>query len=128
QTVQNLRSSIGEAAEQARMRGANKEAAALDSMKADIDKRVNLVQIGQGDAAEHFPPDVVAQWRKAIDLHADKQNRFARGPQAGMFRKGGDGNYQVEGGELAPKFFSPRLSQAEDIEALKRMRLGDPVL
>ncbi|MET3390634.1 hypothetical protein ABIC33_001257 [Variovorax sp. 1140] len=128
QTVQNLRSSIGEAAEQARMRGANKEAAALDSMKADIDKRVNLVQIGQGDAAENFPPDVVAQWRKAIDLHADKQDRFARGPQAGMFRKGGDGNYSVEGGELAPKFFSPRLSQAEDIEALKRMRLGDPVL
>ncbi|SEF19470.1 lytic transglycosylase domain-containing protein [Variovorax sp. NFACC27] len=128
QTVQNLRSSIGEAAEQARMRGANKEAAALDSMKADIDKRVNLVQIGQGDAGEHFPPDVVAQWRKAIDLHADKQDRFARGPQAGMFRKGGDGNYSVEGGELAPKFFSPRLSQAEDIEALKRMRLGDPVL
>jgi hypothetical protein len=70
----------------------------------------------------------VAQWRKAIDLHADKQERFARGPQAGMFRKGGDGNYAVEGGELAPKFFSPRLSQAEDIEALKRMRLGDPVL
>jgi len=127
-TVQNLRSSIGEAAEQARMRGANKEAAALDGMKADIDKRVNLVQIGQGDAAEHFPPDVVTQWRKAIDLHADKQDRFARGPQAGMFRKGGDGNYSVEGGELAPKFFSPRLSQAEDIESLKRMRLGDPVL
>lgn len=128
QTVQNLRSSIGEAAEQARMRGANKEAAALDGMKADIDRRVDLVAIGQGDAAENFPADIVAQWRKAIDLHADKQNRFARGPQAGMFRKGGDGNYAVEGGELAPKFFSPRLSQAEDIEALKRMRLGDPVI
>jgi hypothetical protein len=127
QTVQNLRSSIGEAAEQARMKGANKEAAALDGMKADIDKRVNLVAIGQGDAAENFPADIVAQWRKAIDLHADKQDRFARGPQAGMFRRGGDGNYAVEGGELAPKFFSPRLSQAEDIEALKRMRLGDPV-
>lgn len=127
QTVQNLRSSIGEAAEQARMRGANKEAAALDSMKADIDNRVNLVAAGKGDAAENFPVDIVAQWRKAIDLHADKQDRFARGPQAGMFRKGGDGNYAVEGGELAPKFFSPRLSQSEDIEALKRMRLGTPV-
>lgn len=127
QTVQNLRSSIGEAAEQARMRGANKEAAALDGMKADIDKRVNLVAIGQGEASEHFPHDIVAQWRKAIEMHADKQNRFARGPQAGMFRKGGDGNYAVEGGELAPKFFSPRQSQAEDIEALKRMRLGDDV-
>jgi len=127
QTVQNLRSSIGEAAEQARMKGANKEAAALDGMKADIDKRVNLVAIGQGDVAENFPADIVAQWRKAIDLHADKQNRFARGPQAGMFRKGGDGNYAVEGGELAPRFFSPRQSQAEDIEALKRMRLGDDV-
>jgi hypothetical protein len=46
QTVQNLRSSVGEAAEQARRRSANKEAAALDSMKADIDKRVNLVSIG----------------------------------------------------------------------------------
>ncbi|WP_062469197.1 lytic transglycosylase domain-containing protein [Variovorax boronicumulans] len=128
QTVQNLRSSIGEAAEQARMRGANKEAAALESMKADIDNRVNLVAAGKGDAAENFPADIVAQWRKAIDLHADKQNRFARGPQAGMFRKGGDGNYAVEGGELAPKFFSPRLSQSEDIEALKRMRLGTPVI
>jgi len=127
QTVQNLRSSIGEAAEQARMKGANKEAAALDGMKADIDKRVNLVSIGQGDAAEHFPPDMVAQWRKAIEMHADKQDRFARGPQSNMFRKGGDGNYVAEGGELAPKFFSPRQSQAEDIAALQRMRLGPDV-
>ncbi|RQO57028.1 hypothetical protein DBV14_09470 [Variovorax sp. KBW07] len=127
QTVQNLRSSVGEAAEQARMRGANKEAAALDQMKAEIDKRVDLVAIGQGDAAENFPADIVAQWRKAIDLHAEKQNRFARGPQASMFRKGGDGNYVIEGGELAPKFFSPRMSQAEDIEALKRLDLGDGV-
>ena len=127
QTVQNLRSSIGEAAEQARMKGANKEAAALDGMKADIDKRVNLVSIGQGDVAEHFPPDMVAQWRKAIEMHADKQDRFARGPQANMFRKGGDGNYVAEGGELAPKFFSPRQSQAEDIAALQRMRLGPDV-
>lgn len=127
QTVQNLRSSIGEAAEQARMKGANKEAAALDGMKADTDRRVNLVSIGQGDAAEHFPPDMVAQWRKAIEMHADKQDRFARGPQANMFRKGGDGNYVAEGGELAPKFFSPRQSQAEDIAALQRMRLGPDV-
>ncbi|WP_208507950.1 hypothetical protein [Variovorax paradoxus] len=127
QTVQNLRSSVGEAAEQARAKGANKEAAALDNMKADIDARVDAVARGEGQAGEFFPPDIVAQWRKAIDMHAEKQNRFARGPQAGMFRKGGDGNYSVEGGELAPKFFSPRGSQSEDIEALHRMGLGDDV-
>jgi hypothetical protein len=120
-TVQNLRSSVGEAAEQARAKGANKEAAALDNMKADIDARVDAVARGEGQAGEFFPPDILAQWRKAIDMHAEKQNRFARGPQAGMFRKGGDGNYSVEGGELAPKFFSPRGSQSEDIEALRRM-------
>lgn len=128
QTVQNLRSSVGEAAEQARAKGANKEAAALDNMKADIDARVDAVARGEGQAGEFFPPDIVGQWRKAIDMHAEKQNRFARGPQAGMFRKGGDGNYSVEGGELAPKFFSPRGSQSEDIEALRRMGLGDDVL
>jgi hypothetical protein len=126
-TVQNLRSSVGEAAEQARAKGANKEAAALDNMKADIDARVDAVARGEGQSGEFFPADIAAQWRKAIDMHADKQNRFARGPQAGMFRKGGDGNYSVEGGELAPKFFSPRGSQSEDIEALHRMGLGDDV-
>lgn len=127
QTVQNLRSSLGEAAAFARSREANKEAAALESMIGDLDARVNAVAAGRGEAAEAFPADIVDQWRKAIALHADKQDRFARGPQAFMFRKGQDGNYSVEGGELAPKFFSSRASQAEDIEALKRMGLGKPV-
>jgi hypothetical protein len=67
---------------------------------------------------------MVDQYRKARAMHADKMKRFETGPQAGMFRKGGDGQMQVQGAEIPGKFFSARRSQVEDVQAFKRM-IGD---
>lgn len=124
QTVQNLRSSIGEAAEAASAKGSNKEAAALRQMVAEIDSRVNRAAGGAADVDEFFPQSMADQYRKALALHAEKMKRFETGPQAGMFRKAGDGQAQVQGAEIPGKFFSGRRSQVEDMQALKRL-VGD---
>jgi hypothetical protein len=65
--VQNLRSSIGEAAEVARAKGANKEGAALEQMIKEIDARVN----SGGAAGDFFPKDMADQYRAALNMHAD---------------------------------------------------------
>ncbi|MFM9427325.1 hypothetical protein RCH10_003781 [Variovorax sp. GrIS 2.14] len=119
--VQNLRSSLGEAAAAADAKGANREAAALRQMVSDVDTRVKAVATGQGSPGEYFPPDVVAQWQKAIALHADKMDRFHAGPQSLMFQRGGDGLPAAQGAELAPKFFNPRGSQSSDITAFQKV-------
>jgi hypothetical protein len=125
QTIQNLRSSIGEAAEQASLAGNKKEAAALRQMVADIDGKLqSIADAGEGVNGEMFAQDMVDQYRKARAMHADKMKRFETGPQAGMFRKGGDGQMQVQGAEIPGKFFSARRSQVEDVQAFKRM-IGD---
>lgn len=120
-TVQNLRSSIGEAAEQAAAKGANKEAAALRKMVEEIDSRVNKVAAGKTVDGEFFPKDIADQYRKALDLHAQKMQRFETGPQVGMFRKGADGQASIQGAEIPGKFFSGRRSQVEDMQAFKRL-------
>ncbi|QNK74203.1 transglycosylase SLT domain-containing protein [Variovorax sp. PAMC28562] len=119
--VQNLRSSLGEAAAAADAKGANREAAALRQMVADVDTRVKAVAGGNGGPGENFPPDIVAQWEKAIALHADKMDRFHTGPQSLMFQRGGDGLPAAQGAELAPKFFNPRGSQSSDIAAFQKV-------
>jgi hypothetical protein len=116
-TVQNLRSSIGEAAEVARAKGANKEGAALEQMIKEIDARVN----SGGAAGDFFPKDMADQYRAALNMHADKMNRFETGPQIGMFRKGADGQTAINGAEIPGKFFSGRRSQVEDMQAFKRL-------
>lgn len=121
QTVQNLRSSIGEAAEQAAAKGANKEAAALRQMVAEIDSRVNRAAGGAAEAGEMFPKDMADQYRKALALHTEKMKRFETGPQVGLFRNGGDGQTQVKGAEIPGKFFSGRRSQVDDMQAFKRL-------
>lgn len=122
--VQNLRSSLSEAWNEASMKGRNKEAAALNDMIGQIDNRVKYVAKGQGNPGEYFPADMVASWREALDAHAAKKLKFGTGPQAGMFRKGGDGQASIQGAEIPPKFFSPKLSQVEDAQAFKRL-IGD---
>lgn len=124
QTIQNLRSSIGEAAEQASMAGNKKEAAALRQMVADIDGKLQNIADGAADPAEFFAPDMVESYAKARAMHADKMKRFETGPQAGIFRKAGDGQMQVQGAEIPGKFFSGRRSQVEDMQAFKRL-IGD---
>lgn len=123
-TVQSLRSSIGEAAEQASAKGANKEAAALRQMVSDIDSRINRAAGGSKEAGEFFPQDIANQYREALNLHAEKMRRFETGPQAGIFRKGGDGQASIQGAEIPPKFYSGRGSQVEDVQAFRRL-IGD---
>lgn len=119
--VQNLRSSIGEAHADALAKGRTREAAALDQMRREIDAAVDNVAAGNGRSGENFPGDIVNQWRQALALHQDRMQRFRTGPQASIFRQGGDGQPAAQGAELAPKFFSPRGSQADDMAAFGRI-------
>jgi hypothetical protein len=120
-TVQNLRSSIGEAAQQSEAKGENKEAAALKQMVAEIDSHINRAAAGGQLAGEYFPRDMADQYRQALKMHADKMENFETGPQAGMFRQGGDGQAAIQGAEIPGKFFSGRRSQVEDMQAFKRL-------
>lgn len=124
QTMQNLRSSIGEAAQQAEMKGANKEAGALKQMVGAIDSRVNRAAGGNVEPGEFFPQDMGDRYRTALGLHADKMKQFETGPQVGMFRQGGDGQAAIQGAEIPGKFYSGRRSQVEDMQAFKRL-IGD---
>lgn len=119
--LQNLRSSIGEAATRSAEKGNNREAAALGKMLADIDSGVNKVGGGHGAAEESFPLDMAGRWRDANAGHADKMNRFHTGPQASMFRNGSDGQASAQGAELAGKFFNSSRSQVEDAQSFKRL-------
>ncbi len=123
--IQNMRSSLGEAAQQASEKGANKEAAALRQMIADLDNQTAQVAAGRGGQGEYFPADIVKAWQDAVQMHADKMTKFHTGPQASMFRQAGDGLPQAQGAELAGKFFSPRMSQASDIASFNRIATPD---
>lgn len=118
--VQNLRSSIGEAAEQASLKGANQQAAALKEMKSALDDQIKQVSAG-ASPGEYFPQDIADAYKTALKLHKDKIERFKVGPQAGMFRKGGDGQLSVQGAEIPGKFYSSRASQTDDLKAFKKL-------
>lgn len=119
--LQNLRSSIGEAAQNAQANGRNKEFGALSKMVAEIDAGIEKVAAGRGEAGEYFPPEMVKRWRAANAAHKARLDRFETGPQAGMFRQGGDGQRSTQGAELAGKFFNSTRSQVEDAQAFKRL-------
>jgi hypothetical protein len=124
QTVQNLRSSIGEAAESASAKGANKEAAALRTMVADIDIRVNRAAGSSIAPGEYFPRDMADRYRDALAMHQQKMKKFETGSQAGMFRKGGDGQASIQGAEIPGRFYNSAMSQADDVKSFKRL-IGD---
>lgn len=121
ETVQNLRSSIVEAAQQAKLAGSNKEAAALRGMVESIDDSIKRIAGGGAQQGEYFAPDMVSQYKSARELHAAKKLQFETGPQIGMFRQGGDGQTAMQGAEIPGKFFSGRRSQVEDVQAFKRL-------
>ena len=127
-TVQNLRSSIGEAAAQAEAKGANKEAAALKQMVKAIDEKINSAAAGNVGEGEFFAQDMVDTYRQALKAHADKMLKFDTGPQIGMFRKGGDGQASTLGAEIPGKFFNGRRSQGDDMNALIRLVGDQPAL
>jgi hypothetical protein len=121
ETVQNLRSSMGEAAKQARLAGSNKEAAALSSMVESLDQSMKRVAGGGAQPGEYFPPDMVTGYKNARALHQAKKLQFETGPQMGMFRQAGDGQQVIQGAEIPGKFFSSSRSQADDLKAFKRL-------
>jgi hypothetical protein len=121
QTVQNLRSSIGEAARAAEAKGANKEAAALNEMITSIDSRINRAAGQSIEPGEYFPKEIADQYRKALDMHKAKVEQFGTGPQVSMFRKGGDNQASIQGAEIPSKFYSGAMSQADDMKAFKKL-------
>jgi hypothetical protein len=127
-TVQNLRSSIGEAAKLAEAKGANKEAAALQNMVGEIDSRINRAAGESIAEGEYFPKEIADKYRDALKLHQEKMTRFETGPQAGMFRKGGDKQASIQGAEIPSKFYNSALSQADDVKAFKRLIGDSPAL
>jgi hypothetical protein len=126
--VQNLRSSLNETWNQAKLRGNAREAAALQQMIRDVDQSVKAVSQGHGAVGEYFPPDTVQRWKDAIAAHAAKKVRFDTGPQAAMFRQGGDGMPLVQGAEIPSKFFGASRSQVENAQAFRRLVADDPQL
>lgn len=126
--VQNMRSSLNEAWKDASMRGRNQEAAALKGMISEIDNKVSKVAGGNGDVGEAFPSDIVESWKKALLAHAEKKARFDTGPQARMFRQGGDGQTAIQGAEIPREFFNNRASQIDDSLAFKRLAENNPQL
>lgn len=126
--VQNLRSSLNETWNNAKLRGNTREAAALQQMIRDLDSGVKAVSEGRGAPGDFFPPDMVATWKEALGAHAGKKLRFDTGPQASIFRQGGDGMPQIQGAEIPGKFFSSSRSQVENAQAFRRLVADDPRL
>ena len=127
-TVQNLRSSIGEAAQQAKLAGSNKEAAALRGMVESIDDSLQRVAGGGAQPGEYFAPDMVSGYQNARALHRAKKLQFETGPQIGMFRQAGDGQPVLQGAEIPGKFFNGKRSQVDDVEAFKTLIGNSPDL
>lgn len=119
--LQKLRSSIGEAIQQADKNGQKQAKAALTTMKNAIDNKVAEVASGTKMADEVFTPDAIDKWGQALNAHSAKKAQFETGPQIGMFRQGGDGQTAMQGAEIPGKFFSGRRSQVEDVQAFKKL-------
>lgn len=123
--IQNLRSSTGEAAKKMASKGADREAAALGAMVSNIDEEINRVAFSPQKGNEFFPDDAADRYRAALDLAKEGKERFKTGPQAGIFRAGGDGQPALQGAEIPSRFYSPKLSQADDVAAFKRLVKND---
>jgi hypothetical protein len=124
--LQNLRSSITEKWAEARRFGNAREAAALDAQRRAIDSTLENLAAGKGQAGEYFAPDMVRNFKEARQLHAAKEQRFKTGPQAGLFRQGGDGLPVAQGGEIPRRFFNGNGSQVADAQAFRRLVQDDP--
>jgi hypothetical protein len=124
-TIQNLRSSIGDAAQEATKGSRNQEAAALKAMRSAIDSNVDNIVENGGRAGENFSPEAMSAWLKANLAHKERIARFDTGPQKSMFRMGSDGVPVSQGGELANKFFNASRSQADDARSFNKLIAGD---
>jgi hypothetical protein len=119
--IQKLRSSIGEAINKAGLAGNNQAKAALTVMKDAIDNKVAAVAAGEALPGEVFTPQAIDAWGQALKEHGAKKLQFNTGPQAQIFKQGGDGQAAIQGAEIPGKFFNARRSQVEDVQAFKRL-------
>ena len=119
---------MGEAAQQAKLAGSNKEAAALRGMVESIDNSLQRVAGGGAQPGEYFAPDMVSGYQNARALHRAKKLQFETGPQIGMFRQAGDGQPVLQGAEIPGKFFNGKRSQVDDVEAFKTLIGNSPDL
>jgi hypothetical protein len=126
--LQKLRSSIGEAIEDAKKNGRNQAKAALTTMKNAIDNKVADVASGNLQAGEAFTPEAIDAWGQALNAHAAKKLQFNTGPQAAIFRMGQDGLPSREGAEIAPLFWNSGNAQIESMQAFKRLTKEDQAL
>lgn len=126
--IQALRSSVGEAITEARRYGRNQAAAALTTIKNAIDDKVAQVASGTRQPGEVFTPQAIDTWGQALQAHAAKKVQFNTGPQAGLYRQGGDGLPLAQGGEVPRRFFNANASQVSDAQSFRRFVQDDPQL
>lgn len=119
--VQSFRSSLSEAADQALNKGDRKEYGALVAMLKSVDKRVDDIAAGKATGEEFFAPDMVKAWRQANEAHAKYMGRYETGPQARLWRSGGDGQPAMQGAEVAGAFYGPSRAQVENVQAFRRL-------
>lgn len=118
--IRDLRSSMMEAAREAEKFGKPRQAAALKAMANDLERQIEAVaDMATVHPDDYLPRELYDKYRKAQDFYADYQKRFHEGAVASAFKQGGDARPMREGAELAPHFFSPRGSAAQDIASLQ---------
>lgn len=104
------------------------EAAALISQQRAIDDALENLAAGGGQPGEFFADDMVRSYKDARAAHAAKETRFKTGPQAALFRKGGDNLPLVQGGEVPRRFFNANASQVSDAQSFRALVQDDPRL
>lgn len=125
EAVQRYRSSLN-AAIDGLERGP--ERAALVAMKKTLDDRISSASRGDLLPSEVFSPEAMAAFQGANAAHGNKAQRFLTGPQADIFRRAGNGEPMVQGGEIAAKFWGNRPGAADDVKAFRRLVDDNPAL
>jgi len=126
--IEAARQSVGQLARQSAMQGDDKAAAALGRMKAAFDDRIDEVVRGDGRVDENLPIDWANKLTAARKSKLEEVQRFGTGPQASMFRRGGDNAPLLQGGEVAAKFWGNRPGLADDVKSLRRLIQDEPRL
>jgi hypothetical protein len=128
QDFEGLRRSIGQEQRAAGMSGNDTAAKALGDMKTALDARIDEVVRGDGAIDENLPLDWADKLTAARGSKRAEVERFGTGPQASIFKRGGDGQPMVQGGEIAAKFWGNRPGLADDVKSFRRLIDDNPRL
>lgn len=126
--LQNLRSSINDSWNIAKTKGLNKEAAALADMKKTLDAAVKNTADGFGNPNDYMPAPVVAKWTEANKSYANLMDRFHKGPQSAIFRKGADGEPLAQGAQIAGKFWGKGTDAVKRVDGFRRLVEDNPAM